>query len=144
MGKYTKVFDECVSAIVTECQIYPPIDYTKEKFPAPISVKEAMWDTGADICVISQELADNLGLVPFDQIYVNGVHGEELQSLYHIHVKLPTNDIVVYAEAVIGAKNGYDLVLGMNVISQGDIAITTADDKTVFSIRIPSEGHIKF
>ena len=47
-------------------------------------------------------------------------------------------------DAIIGSRSDYKFVIGMNVIAYGDIAITTAEDKTVFSVRVPSEGHIKF
>ena len=32
----------------------------------------------------------------------------------------------------------YDVVIGMDVICNGDMAITNKDDKTTFSFRIPS------
>ena len=47
MGKYTKEFGILVDTIITECSLYPPVDYTKQPLPEPVTVKEAMWDTGA-------------------------------------------------------------------------------------------------
>lgn len=38
----------------------------------------------------------------------------------------------------------YDVVIGMDVICHGDLAITNKDDKTTFSFRIPSETEIDF
>ena len=38
----------------------------------------------------------------------------------------------------------YDVVIGMDVICNGDFAITNQDDKTTFSFRIPSEVEIDF
>lgn len=77
-------------------------------------------------------------------MYVDGVHGEDTADVCYVHLKLPTNDYIMNVEAIIRAETDCDLVIGMNVIAHGDIAITTAKDKTVFSIRIPSEGHIRF
>ena len=54
MGKCTKEFGVLVDTIITECSLYPPVDYTKQPLPEPILVKEAMWDTGADVCVINK------------------------------------------------------------------------------------------
>ena len=38
----------------------------------------------------------------------------------------------------------YDVVIGMDVICNGDLAITNKDDKTTFSFKIPSEQEIVF
>ena len=38
----------------------------------------------------------------------------------------------------------YDVVIGMDVICNGDLAITNQDDKTTFSFRIPSVAEIDF
>ncbi|MCI5570352.1 MAG: retroviral-like aspartic protease family protein [Prevotella sp.] len=144
MGKCTKEFGVLVDTIITECSLYPPVDYTKQPLPEPILVKEAMWDTGADVCVINKRIADRLGIIPTGQMAVDGVRGEDIADACHIHIKLPTNDYIMNVETIIRTKTDYDFVIGMNVIAHGDIAISTADDKTVFSVRIPSEGHIKF
>jgi len=38
----------------------------------------------------------------------------------------------------------YDVVIGMDVICNGDLAITNKYGKTTFSFRIPSEAEIDF
>jgi len=144
MGKFTKEFDTLVDTIVTECSLYPAVDYTKISLPEPVSVEQAMWDTGADVCVIRKRIADMLGVKSTGQMSVDGVHGEDVADVCYIHVKLPTNDYIMNVETIIRTRTDYDFVIGMNVMAHGDIAISTADDKTVFSVRIPSEGHIKF
>lgn len=144
MGKFTKDFGVLVDTVVTECCLYPAVDYTKMPLPEPVLIKEAMWDTGADVCVISKRIADELGVNATGQMSVDGVHGEDIADVCYIHVKLPTNDYIMNVETIIRARTDYDFVIGMNVIAHGDIAISTAEDKTVFSVRIPSEGHIRF
>ena len=144
MGKYTKDFGELVDTIVTECSLYPAVDYKAMSLPAPTVVHEALWDTGADICVMSTAVAESLGVKPYKQLAVHGLYGEETMDVYLLHIKLPTNDYVMNVDAVIGDKTNYDFVIGMNVMAYGDVAITTFEDKTIFSIRIPSEGHLKF
>ena len=86
MGRYTKEFGQLVDTVITECSLFPAVDYTKG-LPAPYVIEEAMWDTGADICVIQQEVADALGLVPYRQVMVEGVHGAETKDVYLVHVK---------------------------------------------------------
>ena len=38
----------------------------------------------------------------------------------------------------------YDVVIGMDVICKGDLAVTNKDGRTTFSFRIPSEVEIDF
>ena len=37
----------------------------------------------------------------------------------------------------------YDVIVGMDVITFGDLLVTNADDKTIFQFRTPSEGGVK-
>jgi len=41
-------------------------------------------------------------------------------------------------------KDEYDVVIGMDVIGKGDLAVTNLNDKTTFTFRIPSEEEIDF
>ena len=38
----------------------------------------------------------------------------------------------------------YDVVIGMDVIGKGDLAVTNLNDRTTFTFRIPSEEVIDF
>ena len=71
MGKFTKDFGALVDTIVTECGLSPSVDYTKMPLPEPVLVKDAMWDTGADICAMSKKIADELGVKSTGQISVD-------------------------------------------------------------------------
>ncbi len=143
MSAFTKDYGEIVDTIITECDIFPAVDYTKP-LPIPFHVTYAMWDTGADVCVISKKVIKALGLKPVDTAMVKGIHGEEEDNEYIVHVKLPTKDLVVNVQATEARSEEYDFVIGTNIICFGDFAFTNAEGKSVFSFRIPSEGHINF
>ena len=43
-----------------------------------------------------------------------------------------------------GAFDGFDVLIGMDIITKGDFAITNPDGTTKFSFRIPSQADIDF
>ena len=47
-------------------------------------------------------------------------------------------------EAVEGHILGGDVLIGMDVITQGDFAVTNREGRTVFSFRVPSLIHLDF
>ncbi len=105
----------------------------------------ALWDTGATSSVISQKLAYSLNLMPISFKEVNGVHGSKTCPVYIVDFYLPNGirikDIVVIAS---DGFSGFDILIGMDIISLGSIAISIEDNKTTFSYVVPSMGKIDF
>ena len=70
--------------------------------------------------------------------------GTAIYNKYMIDIELP-NDIeikdVTVCESEIGAQK-LDLIIGMNIISKGDFAISNYNNKTKFSFRIPTSAEI--
>ena len=77
-------------------------------------------------------------------MYLVIMRGIDVKDTYLIHIGLPTRDIVTDIMAMEFDSDEYDVVIGMDVICNGDLAITNKDDKTTFSFRIPSESEIVF
>lgn len=100
---------------------------------------KGMWDTGTSMSGISKTLVEKLNLIPIGQGIVGTPNGDRNVAIYHISLFLP-NDVLIPDLAVlcIDTKQGTDLLIGMDVISQGDFSITNADGRTYFSFRIPS------
>ncbi len=95
--------------------------------------------------MITQRVVDECGLVPFDAANVVGVHGENLSEVYLVNVMLPSRAAFAGLHVAKGQlAPGADLLIGMDIISLGDFAITNFEERTVFSFRTPSEGHIDF
>lgn len=67
-------------------------------------------------------------------------------------IKPATNNKLEYCEAKdvlwdTGATNTIidnDIIIGMDTITRGDLAITNKNGETWFSFRIPSQEHIEF
>jgi hypothetical protein len=61
-----------------------------------------------------------------------------------LNVILPNKARIINIYALEGTPNSCDMLIGMDVISIGDFAVTNFDGKTTFSFRIPSMATIDF
>lgn len=106
----------------------------------------ALWDTGATVCCISEDVVNQLSLVASGQLRVSTPSSEdELVDTYLVDLLLPNHILikdVMVAHSKIGAQ-GIGLLVGMDIISRGDFLITNHGD-TVFSFRMPSERTMDF
>lgn len=105
----------------------------------------AIWDTGAARSVISENVVRACGLAQTGMARVHGVHGPATVETYFVNIALPNSITVAGIRATKGALlSGDDVLIGMDVISIGDFAVTNYDSATMFSFRSPSMGHIDF
>jgi predicted aspartyl protease len=110
------------------------------KFPS--ANVQALWDTGATASAISPRLATQLGLKPIGRTTVCAAGNKYESDVYFIDVLLP-NKVMVQDVRVTRAETieGFDLLVGMDIILLGDMAITNAGKQTVFSFRYPPGAH---
>ena len=100
----------------------------------------ALWDTGATQTCISSRIAEALELPVRGTSTAITPSGKGLFSSYLIDIELP-NGIVVSGMRVMGTeihRQGLGVLIGMDVISQGDFAVSCKDGKTQFTFRMPS------
>jgi hypothetical protein len=88
--------------------------------------------------VITPGVAAALSLSPIDSITVNGINNVSQASIVIISVNLPNRIRVdsIYA-AVCDMRQGIDLLIGMDIIKKGDLAIANGSEKTLFSFAVP-------
>lgn len=98
----------------------------------------AIWDTGATNTVISEELAHNLNLTPIGKASVSTAGGIIEVNKYVLGLKLPNNLQIQNVMVTAGKLNGTDFLIGMDIITLGDFAVTNLNGKTTFSFRYPS------
>jgi hypothetical protein len=145
MGAITRRFQEKVDCIVTECYVYAATNLTRGDSVKRVKIMRSLWDTGASVSLISARVAKVLGLTSIGKSGVSGYNeGIDVKDTFLIHLGLPTGDIVTNIMAMEFESDEYDVVIGMDVICNGDLAIINKDDKTTFSFRIPSEQEIAF
>jgi predicted aspartyl protease len=106
---------------------------------------KALWDTGASCSLIRPEIAAKLNLKIMSKTLMSTPSDKDVPTnVYLINIYLPNGAKVVDVRALEGTPNGCDMLIGMDVISLGDFAITNNNQKTIFSFRIPSMTEIDF
>jgi len=99
----------------------------------------AIWDTGATGCVITDGVVKACNLHPVGIARVSGVHGDADSEVFLVNIRLPNNVAMASVSVTKGQlPAGTDVLIGMNVITAGDFAITNRNGKTLFSFRTPS------
>lgn len=106
---------------------------------------KAIWDTGATGTVITQKVVDEFALSPIDVVEVQTADGKTRTNSYLVNVWLPNKIIIPNVKASLGKlASNVEVLIGMDIISQGDFAVTNKGGKTVFSFRFPSVECIDF
>lgn len=108
-----------------------------------------IWDTGATGTVISRKVADSLGLQPSGKVTVRAVGSgdsahEYETNTYLVNLYLPNNVCIIGARVAEGSISGGDVLIGMDIIGEGDFAVTNHDGKTTWTFRVPSCEEIDF
>lgn len=75
---------------------------------------------------------------------VHGVGGAATEEAFLVNIYLPSNVVFGALRVTRGRFVGADILIGMDVISQGDFTVTNHGGTTKFSYRIPSQKHIDF
>jgi len=103
-----------------------------------------IWDTGATNSMISQKVVDECGLIPTGMAMVQGATGSSPCETFLVSIFLPNKVVFTSIRVTKGVLTACDVLIGMDIINQGDFAITQNDGKTMFSYRYPSIEQIDF
>lgn len=140
MSSFNKQFEGNASNIVTNAVVFSGVEIESMTLETPRhSVENALWDTGAQVTIISKELVSGLGLKPYGKAGLMGIGGDDVVDTYRIHVLLPNGFLVSDVEAYCSDIED-DLIIGMDIINLTDFVITNIDGNTHFSMRAPAEG----
>ena len=145
MGVFTQRHIDTVDSVITESYVYTPNSFSSNETIKRVKVLRSLWDTGASATLISMRVIKALGLERVGQSGVSGYNsGIDIKDTYMIHLGLPTGDVITNVVALEFDGDDYDVVIGMDVICQGDFALSNKDGNTTFSYRIPSKEEIVF
>ena len=106
----------------------------------------ALWDTGATNSCISRSVATTLSLVSNGSMPILTPSGDITVNTYLVDVTLP-NDVYIPDIMVCDSEidnQGIGMLIGMDIITKGDFAVSNYNGKTVFSFRMPSESRLDF
>lgn len=123
------------------CKAFDP--FVGGQHPA-IASFVGLWDTGASGTVISKNVVTKLDLKPIGKSKVFHADGESIVNVYAINLFLPNQVALQFVKVTEGKLTGFDLLIGMDVITQGDFSVTNVGGKTTFSFRIPSMKEIDY
>ena len=137
----TYTHTELVDAILTPVEVFSDVYDEITSYNT-----NALWDTGAMLSVISPEVVTKLKLDIMDTIRIAGINGESLAEVTIISLRFPNGaEIKDVRVAICDITPGNEIIIGMDVITQMDIAITNGGGKTQFSFAIPPfENRIDF
>ena len=107
---------------------------------------KALWDTGSSESVISSNLVNTLSLQSIGSALLNGTSLSCKTNIYEVILLLAEKQRIslqVTASPQIG-ESGIDLLIGLDVISMCDFAISADNENLCMSVRFPSLGLIDF
>ena len=132
---------ELVDAILTPVKVFSDVYDEVTSY-----LTNALWDTGAMLSVISPEVVSKLKVDIVDTIRIAGINGESVAEVAVISICFPNDAIIKDVRvAVCDMSPGNEMIIGMDVITQMDMAITNGGGQTQFSFAIPPfENKIDF
>lgn len=145
-ASHTALFERNVRVLTSECGMSQPFDSNLE----PIEEKpdmyrfSAIWDTGSECTTISRRAADALDLKPIGEIEAHHSGGHSIVNIYLINLMLPNGVEFQGLRVMDGNFDDTDVLLGMDVLSQCDFAVTHPCMQTKLSFQIPSIADIDF
>jgi len=147
---FTLASNGLLNVLVTDCGVRATAPVVAAPSPAPAPAPafqqfKAIWDTGATNCVITPAVAAACGIPVTGMTQTHGVHGTQLCNTYLVDFMLPNGvgaRAITVTEGNLGP--GADVLIGMDIIANGDFSITNFNGQTVFSFRIPSQGRVDY
>jgi predicted aspartyl protease len=103
----------------------------------------AVLDTGSTLSGITSRAAKALGVEPVREESFTHAKGATLSRVFKVDVIFPDGYLFENIEAVeISDDHVDDFLIGMNIITQGDMALTSSNGEFTFSFRRPPAGRI--
>jgi hypothetical protein len=134
-----------VPALVTDVELFPPVTFTPPGRPLGGIKYKALFDTGATHSSISPKVVADLSLASIGATNV-GVGGGILTTTSHlVNIGFPNGVMFQLVRvAKVAVHQGIEALIGMDIISQGDLSVTNHGGKTTFSFCCPSRREIDF
>ena len=132
---YTEKYDTVVKQLITTCLVGEPV--AKIEPDMEYKTFRALWDTGANCSAISTRVVMLLGLVPVSKESMTHAGGQSIVDIYSVGIVLPNNVLVPLVDVFESDFSSFDVLIGMDIISQCDLSVSNLGGKTTFSIRVP-------
>ena len=107
---------------------------------------KALWDTGATNSAITQNIIQTLKLVPIGQAQVQHAKGVSNSDVFLVNIYLPNKFVIPFVRVteatIVGGQ--FDIIIGMDIITLGDLSIINFKQKTTVSFRMPSMQEVDY
>jgi hypothetical protein len=131
----------CEVQVIKSSEIKENVPIEEQKTALKVFTYPAIWDTGASNSVITENVVRDLQLEITGMSPVMTASGKTNATLHTVDIWLP-NGIgfrnIQVSKGVLG--DGLDVLLGMDIVSHGDLTVSNFKGETVLSFRIPSAG----
>jgi hypothetical protein len=137
--------DKILRILATKAKVSPAFDPLAREVHPSFCEFAAVWDTGSTGSVISQKVVEACGLQPIGMTKAQTAGGERNCEVYLINLMLPNGvgfPRIHVTRMDLGPRT--DLLIGMDIITRGDLALTHRDGKTCFTFQCPSSEEIDF
>jgi predicted aspartyl protease len=140
IAAFTEVFPGGRSTVIeTFCMIGKPFVASERKRGESIGglYTKAIWDTGATHSTISTELIRKLGVKRIGTMILSSLTGQVESGIYEVSISLPGGVCLCKTRVAEGEIDGHGALIGMDIITLGDLSITSKDGNTMFSFQMP-------
>jgi len=126
-------FEKRLNKLVIPVQLY------SYPFNSMLTVSaNALWDTGATMSAITPEIRDKLKAETIQRKKITAVHTAKEVDVVLITIELPNRVIKkTIKAAVCDMASKSEMLIGMDIISLGDFALSNGNDQTLFSFAVP-------
>jgi len=134
-----------VDVLTNEIHVSDAHDPTQAGPQPDLKPYKCIWDTGATGTVVTPKVIAELNLIPSGKKRIQGV-GPSIHEAYTylVNLYLPNQVVLVGRRVSELSIAGADVLIGMDVITRGDFAVSNHEGKTAFTFRVPSCGKIDF
>ena len=143
----TNIYPGIANRLITKARVAEAFDLAGDPTSFPTSLEtDALWDTGATHSVITPKVVTALNLKATGTTFAQHGGGRTQQDTYMVNLMLPNG--VAFAGVIMAEMDkvvdDFGIIIGMDIISNGDFSITNFGGKTCFSFRIPSKQTVDF
>jgi hypothetical protein len=143
---FTSLYNGIVNRIVLPVELADAFDPANPPASIAWHKTDALWDTGATNSVIKKATAVAMGLVPSGSMIITHGGGSERRDTYVLNVHLP-NRVLIVGVLVADCHDTvgpFGAIIGMDIISRGDLTISNWNSQTCMSFRIPSMERVDY
>ena len=122
-------------SLVKKYDIVSRVIKTEIKVNSAPQIFTAIWDTGATATVIDEQVAIDMGLIEFNSVLQYTAGGSRQARVYVIDLVFPNGMVFYNVEVSDGILYGCDILIGMDIITQGEFLITNSSGKTTMNYK---------